>query len=103
MDTEFLCGQVGCAALGTAFVAAILILFALGYGIYLWRRWAYDKYLRPLQDIDDDVKRLEDPTVQQNSDVFTKSLMRQKRARDSLVHCEAKEQDKEQTESRRSA
>ena len=78
MDAEFFCGQVGCAALGMAFIAAILILFTLGYGIYLWRRWLYKKYLRPLQDIDADVKRLEDPTVQQDTAVFTKSLVRQR-------------------------
>ncbi len=100
MDAEFLCGQVGCAALGMAFVAAILFLFTIGYGLYLWRRWAYEKYLKPLQDIDADVKRLEDPTVQQDAEVFTKSLMRQKRERDSLIRREVDEQGHDQMKSR---
>ncbi len=101
MDAEFFCGQVGCAALGMAFVAAILILFTLGYGIYLWRRWLYEQYLRPLQDIDADVKRLEDPTVQQDFEVFTKSLVRQKRVRDPLIHWELDGQGRGRLKSRR--
>ncbi len=92
MTTEFVCGEVGCAVLGMAFIAAILILFTLGYGIYLWRRWLYEKYLRPLQDIDADVKRLEDPTVQRDFDVFTKPLVRRRHARDSLVRRDLDEQ-----------
>ncbi len=88
MNTEFVCGEVGCAVLGMAFIAAILMLFTLGYGIYLWRRWLYEKYLRPLQDIDADVKRLEDLTVEQDVKLFTRSLLRQRHIRDPLVHWE---------------
>jgi hypothetical protein len=95
INTEFFCGEVGCAALGMAFIAAMLTLFTLGYGIYLWRRWLYEKYQRPLQDIDADVKRLEDPTVEQDVVLFTKSLVRQKLVRDPLVHWEVDEQSQD--------
>jgi hypothetical protein len=95
MSTEFVCGEVGCTALGMAFITSILILFTLGYGIYLWRRWLYEKYLRPLRDIDADVKRLEDPTVEQDVKLFTKSLVRQKLVRDPLVHWEVDEQSQD--------
>jgi hypothetical protein len=101
MNTEFVCGEVGCAALGMAFIAASLILFTLGYGIYLWRRWLYEKYLRPLQDIDADVKRLADPTVQQDVKPFTKSLALQKLVRDPLVNWEVDEQGRDRPKSTR--
>lgn len=53
MDTEFFCGQVGCAAVGMAFVAAILILVVIG-GLYdMWRRWA----IRSLEELERDIRR----------------------------------------------
>jgi HAMP domain-containing protein len=54
MDAEFLCGQVGCAALGMAFIAAIMFLLALGWLYELWRQWA----IRYLEDVERDIRRM---------------------------------------------
>ena len=53
MNTELLCGEVGCAALGMAFVAAILILVVI-VGLYeMWLRWAN----RSLEELERDIRR----------------------------------------------
>jgi hypothetical protein len=52
MNTEFLCGEAGCAALGMAFAAAILIL-AVIVGLYeRWLRWAN----RSLEELERDIR-----------------------------------------------
>ncbi len=53
MNTEPLCGEAGCVALGMAFVAAILILVVIA-GLYeMWRRWA----IRSLEELERDIRR----------------------------------------------
>jgi hypothetical protein len=54
MNTEFICGEVGCAALGMAFIAAIMFLLALGWLYELWRQWA----MRYLEDVERDIRRM---------------------------------------------
>ncbi len=54
MNTEFFCGEVGCAALGMAFIAAILFLVAIGWLYELWRQWA----IRCLEDVERDIRRM---------------------------------------------
>jgi hypothetical protein len=54
MNTEFFCGQVGCAALGMGFVAAIMLLIAMGWLYELWRQWA----IRYLEDVERDIRRM---------------------------------------------
>ncbi len=54
MNTEFICGEAGCAALGMAFIAAIMFLLALGWLYELWRQWA----IRYLEDIERDIRRM---------------------------------------------
>jgi len=54
MNTEFVCGEVGCAALGTAFIAAIMVLVAIGWLYELWRQWA----TRYLEDVERDIRRM---------------------------------------------
>ena len=54
MNTEFVCGEVGCAALGMAFIAAILFLVAIGWLYELWRQWA----IRCLEDVERDIRRM---------------------------------------------
>ena len=44
MTTDFICGQAGCAAIGMAFVAAIMLLVAIGWFYELWRQRA-NRYL----------------------------------------------------------
>jgi type VI protein secretion system component VasK len=54
MNTEFFCGQVGCAGLGMAFIVAILILVLIGWLYELWRRWA----AAHLESIELDIQRM---------------------------------------------
>ena len=53
MDTMYLCGEVGCLALGVAFVTAILILVLIGWIYVIWRDWA----LRYLEEMEEDIRR----------------------------------------------
>ena len=53
MNTTYLCGEVGCLALGVAFVAAILILVLIGWIYVTWQDWA----VRYLEDIEQDIRR----------------------------------------------
>ena len=53
MTTDFICGQAGCAAIGMAFVAAIMLLVAIGWFYDLWRQWA----TRYLDGIEHDIRR----------------------------------------------
>jgi hypothetical protein len=53
MNTEFLCGEVGCAALGMAFIAAILILVVIGWVYEIWRQ----RMNRFLEEMERDVQR----------------------------------------------
>jgi hypothetical protein len=48
LNTEFLCGEVGCAALGMAFIAAILILVVIGWVYEMWRQ-RIDRYLEEME------------------------------------------------------
>ncbi len=54
MNTEFVCGEVGCAALGMAFIAAIMFLVAIGWLYDMWRQWA----IRYLEDVERDIRRM---------------------------------------------
>ncbi len=54
MNTEFVCGEVGCAALGLAFIAAIMFLVAIGWLYDMWRQWA----IRYLEDVERDIRRM---------------------------------------------
>ena len=54
MDTDFFCGQVGCAGLGMAFIAAIMFLVTLGWLYELWRQRA----IRYLEDVERDIRRM---------------------------------------------
>ena len=54
MNTEFVCGEVGCATLGIAFIAAIMLLVAIGWLYELWRRWA----IRHLEDVERGIHRM---------------------------------------------
>ncbi len=54
MNTEFVCGDAGCAALGMGFVAAIMLLVAIGWLYELWRQWA----IRYLEDVERDIRRM---------------------------------------------
>jgi hypothetical protein len=54
MNTEFVCGEVGCAALGMAFIAAIMFLVAIGWLYELWRQWA----IKHLEDVERDIRRM---------------------------------------------
>jgi hypothetical protein len=54
MNTEFVCGEVGCAALGMAFIAAIMFLVATGWLYDMWRQWA----IRYLEDVERDIRRM---------------------------------------------
>jgi hypothetical protein len=51
MNTEFVCGEVGCAALGLAFIAAIMFLVAIGWLYDMWRQWA----IRYLEDVEREI------------------------------------------------
>jgi hypothetical protein len=53
MNVAFLCGEAGCAALGIAFIAAILFLVVLGWLYELWRGWAN----RYLEEVEQDIRR----------------------------------------------
>ena len=53
MNTTYLCGEGGCLALGVAFVAAIMLLVAIGWFYELWRQWAN----RYLEGIEQDIRR----------------------------------------------
>ena len=53
MNTTYLCGEAGCLALGVAFVAAIMLLVAIGWFYELWRQWA----IRYLEGIEQDIRR----------------------------------------------
>ncbi len=53
MNTEYLCGEVGCAALGTAFIFAILLLVGIGWLYEMWRRWA----IKSLEELERDIRR----------------------------------------------
>jgi hypothetical protein len=48
MNTTYLCGEVGCLALGVAFVAAILILALIGWIYVTWQDWAV-RYLEEME------------------------------------------------------
>jgi uncharacterized membrane protein YdjX (TVP38/TMEM64 family) len=48
-----MCGQAGCAAIGMAFVAAILILLLIGWIYIMWQNWA----VRNLEEIEQDIRR----------------------------------------------
>jgi hypothetical protein len=54
MNTEFVCGEVGCAALGLAFIAAIMFLVAIGWLYDMWRQWAIEY----LEDVERDIRRM---------------------------------------------
>ena len=54
MNTEFVCGEVGCAALGMAFIAAIMVLVAIGWLHELWRQWA----IRYLEDVERNIRHM---------------------------------------------
>jgi hypothetical protein len=71
MNTDFFCGQVGCAALGMGFVAAIMVLVAIVWFYELWRQWA----IRHLEDVERDIRRMrhlkktdEDETTQSDGE-----------------------------------
>ena len=51
MTADFICGQVGCAAIGMAFVAAMMLLVAIGWFYELWRQWANRSLERMEQNI----------------------------------------------------
>jgi hypothetical protein len=53
VNTAYLCGEAGCLALGVAFVAAIMVLVAIGWFFELWRQWAN----RYLEGIEQDIRR----------------------------------------------
>ena len=53
MNTTYLCGEAGCLALGVAFVAAIMLLVAIGWFYELWRQRAN----RYLERIEKDIRR----------------------------------------------
>ena len=53
MTTDFICGQAGCAAIGMALVAAIMLLVAIGWFYELWRQRAN----RYLERIEKDIRR----------------------------------------------
>ena len=53
MNTTYLCGEVGCLALGVAFVAAILILVLIGWIYVMWQDWA----VRYLEEMEEDIRR----------------------------------------------
>ena len=53
MTTDFICGQAGCAAVGIAFVTAIMLLVAIGWFYELWRQ-RVDRYL---EGIEQDIRR----------------------------------------------
>jgi hypothetical protein len=53
MNTEFFCGEVGCAALGMAFIAAILVLVVIGWVYEMWRR----RMNRYLEEMERDIQR----------------------------------------------
>ena len=53
MNTTYLCGEAGCLALGVAFVAAIMLLVAIGWFYELWRQRAN----RYLEGIEQDIRR----------------------------------------------
>jgi hypothetical protein len=53
VNTTYLCGEAGCLALGVAFVAAIMLLVAIGWFYELWRQWA----IRYLEGIEQDIRR----------------------------------------------
>ena len=56
MDTDFFCGQVGCAALGMAFIAALMFLVTVGWLYELWRQWVS----RYLEHVEGDIRRMLD-------------------------------------------
>ena len=56
MNTTYLCGEAGCLALGVAFVAAIMLLVAIGWIYVLWRERAN----RYLEGIEEDIRRERD-------------------------------------------
>jgi HAMP domain-containing protein len=53
VNTTYLCGETGCLALGVAFVAAIMLLVAIGWFYELWRQRA----TRYLEGIEQDIRR----------------------------------------------
>jgi len=53
VNTEFICGEVGCMALGMAFIATILLLVVMGWLYELWREWAIEY----LEEIERDIER----------------------------------------------
>jgi uncharacterized membrane protein len=53
VTTESICGQAGCAAIGMAFVAAIMVLVVIGWFYELWRQRAN----RYLEGIEQDIRR----------------------------------------------
>jgi hypothetical protein len=53
VNIDYLCGQAGCAALGMAFIAAILILVGIGWLYEMWRRWA----IKSLEEVERDIRR----------------------------------------------
>jgi hypothetical protein len=53
MNTEFLCGEVGCAALGMAFIATILVLIVIGWVYEMWRQ----RINRCLEEMERDIQR----------------------------------------------
>jgi high-affinity Fe2+/Pb2+ permease len=53
VTTDFICGQAGCAAIGMAFVAAIMLLVAIGWFCELWRQRAN----RYLEGIEQEIRR----------------------------------------------
>jgi hypothetical protein len=53
VNTTYLCGEAGCLALGVAFVAAIMLLVAIGWFYELWRQRAN----RYLERIEQDIRR----------------------------------------------
>jgi hypothetical protein len=54
MNTEFVCGEVGCAALGMAFIAALMFLVAIAWLYELWRQWA----IQQLEEVERDLRRM---------------------------------------------
>lgn len=54
MISEYVCGEVGCAALGMAFIAAIMFLVAIVWLYELWRQWA----IRHLENVERDIRRM---------------------------------------------
>jgi hypothetical protein len=50
VTTDFICGQAGCAAIGIAFVAAIMLLVAIGWIYESWRQWA-NRYLEGIEQV----------------------------------------------------